>query len=339
MGVHVEETVDPGAWDEFVSGNPAANVFHTRTFFEIFGNSDKYLPCTFFLMEEDRIRAALFSLLTVIIKGPFANMASRNVSYGGLLLAPELGTKYLMRHLGKLVRAHDDKVAGRTLYTEIRNVEEATRIIPFLTQSGYRYVPHLNYLVDLGKGKEQVWSGFSQSLRKAIRKAEQAGLEIVDLENDEGLEKFHELVALTYAKVHIPCFELEVFRKAWRHLHPNGMLRVTLARDDDGFVASRAALLYKGRVFDWFAGSNARGDATNANALLAWDMMRWGAENGFEVFDFGGAGDPNKPYGVREFKMRFMGELVNYGRFVKIYSRARYLLSASAYGALRRFLY
>lgn len=38
-------------------------------------------------------------------------------------------------------------------------------------------------------------------------------------------------------------------------------------------------------------------------------------ELGCTTFDFMGAGKPNKPYGVREFKKRFGGELVEYGRY------------------------
>jgi len=37
-----------------------------------------------------------------------------------------------------------------------------------------------------------------------------------------------------------------------------------------------------------------------------------------EVFDFMGAGNPYENYGVRDFKKRFGGEIVEYGRFIKI---------------------
>ncbi|MCH7973680.1 MAG: hypothetical protein IH949_07305 [Bacteroidetes bacterium] len=40
--------------------------------------------------------------------------------------------------------------------------------------------------------------------------------------------------------------------------------------------------------------------------------------NNLKYFDFMGAGKPTDTYGVREFKSKFGGELVNYGRFVNI---------------------
>ena len=38
----------------------------------------------------------------------------------------------------------------------------------------------------------------------------------------------------------------------------------------------------------------------------------------FEYFDFMGAGSPDSDYGVREFKSKFGGECVEYGRYIKI---------------------
>ena len=37
------------------------------------------------------------------------------------------------------------------------------------------------------------------------------------------------------------------------------------------------------------------------------------------LFDFGGAGKPNVPYGVRDHKLKFSENLVEFGRFEKIY--------------------
>jgi lipid II:glycine glycyltransferase (peptidoglycan interpeptide bridge formation enzyme) len=47
--------------------------------------------------------------------------------------------------------------------------------------------------------------------------------------------------------------------------------------------------------------------------------MEWGHNNGYEKFDFGGAGKPDEEYGVRDYKLKFGGELVNWGRFQKVH--------------------
>ena len=48
------------------------------------------------------------------------------------------------------------------------------------------------------------------------------------------------------------------------------------------------------------------------------------------VDDFGGAGKPDEPYGVRTFKAKYGGELVNYGRYVCVHSRGRLAISRIA---------
>ena len=43
-------------------------------------------------------------------------------------------------------------------------------------------------------------------------------------------------------------------------------------------------------------------------------ILESGSESGYRKYDFGGAGKSDEDYGVRQFKAKFGGELVNYGR-------------------------
>ena len=52
--------------------------------------------------------------------------------------------------------------------------------------------------------------------------------------------------------------------------------------------------------------------------MATWAAIEYGARNGLSYFDFMGAGSPDSDYGVREFKSKFGGKLVNYGRFLRI---------------------
>jgi dTDP-D-glucose 4,6-dehydratase len=80
------------------------------------------------------------------------------------------------------------------------------------------------------------------------------------------------------------------------------------------------------------------GTQTIANELLKWHILHWGAENGYRVYDFGGAGKPDEPYGVRDFKAKFGGELVNFGRNICIHAPTRLKLSQAGYRLFRQYL-
>jgi lipid II:glycine glycyltransferase (peptidoglycan interpeptide bridge formation enzyme) len=66
------------------------------------------------------------------------------------------------------------------------------------------------------------------------------------------------------------------------------------------------------------------------NELLTWHILEWGAKHGYKVYDFGGAGKPDEEYGVRDFKAKFGGELVCYGRNTCVH--APFLLHLSKLG-------
>lgn len=84
-------------------------------------------------------------------------------------------------------------------------------------------------------------------------------------------------------------------------------------------IGVRIVLCYKELIYDWFAGADEKYLRYRPNDILPWEVMKWGSLNGYKVFDFGGAGIPNVPYGVRDYKLKFGGELVNFGRFENIH--------------------
>jgi lipid II:glycine glycyltransferase (peptidoglycan interpeptide bridge formation enzyme) len=66
------------------------------------------------------------------------------------------------------------------------------------------------------------------------------------------------------------------------------------------------------------------------NDLVIWEILKWGKENGYRIFDFGGAGRPDREYGVREYKKKFGGATLNLGRYQKVHNR--FLMNISVVG-------
>jgi lipid II:glycine glycyltransferase (peptidoglycan interpeptide bridge formation enzyme) len=111
------------------------------------------------------------------------------------------------------------------------------------------------------------------------------------------------------------------------------MIKFFIARVGDVAVACSAELLFKDTIYGWYGGSDRAYSSYIPNDLLMWHVLDWGASNGYRVYDFGGAGKPDEPYGVRTFKAKYGGELVNYGRYVHVHSGVRLALSKLAYRA------
>jgi len=70
------------------------------------------------------------------------------------------------------------------------------------------------------------------------------------------------------------------------------------------------------------------------SVLATWAGIEYAIENGIPKFDFMGMGIPGRQYGVRDFKMRFGGEVVNYGRWTKINNPLLYHVAEFGYNVM-----
>jgi len=100
-------------------------------------------------------------------------------------------------------------------------------------------------------------------------------------------------------------------------------------------VAVSVDLFYKDVVYGWYGGVSRAFGNQPVHEILMWHVLKWASLNGFRVYDFGGAGKPGEKYGVRDFKSKFGGELVDYGRNRWVHTRWRLWLSEKGYQLLR----
>ncbi len=96
--------------------------------------------------------------------------------------------------------------------------------------------------------------------------------------------------------------------------------------------------MYKDILYGWYNGMDRNYGRYLPNELLMWNILNWGRNNGYRLYDFGGAGKPDVEYGVREFKAKFGGTLVCFGRNTFVHAPFRLRLSTLGYELLRKFL-
>ena len=69
----------------------------------------------------------------------------------------------------------------------------------------------------------------------------------------------------------------------------------------------------------YVAGEDRKYKKIYPSILATYAAMDYAVKNKIAKFDFMGAGRPDQDYGVREFKSKFGGKLVDFGRFEKIH--------------------
>jgi len=72
------------------------------------------------------------------------------------------------------------------------------------------------------------------------------------------------------------------------------------------------------------------------SVLATWAPIQYACQNGLKYFDFMGAGRPDTDYGVREFKSKFGGKQVSYGRYLRINKPMLYQIGKSGIHLLKK---
>ena len=335
--MEITDSLDEKKWLNFVQNQASGNIFHTPYMAEVFRRARKYEPIILAAVDgmDDEILSLIHAVKIKVIGSIPSRFASRAVISGGVL---GHDSKKGSESLGRIFKSYDKIMRGGTLFTEIRNMAATNNIKKHLVDWGWNYEDYVNYQIDLRRSPDRILQSFSKSLRRNIRKAQKNGIVIEEIEHKEQLSIFYRMLREIYSKIKIPIADISLFESAFDVLHSREMVKYFLARLGNDYVGGRAVLLYKGVILDWYACSNSEYLKFYPNEMLVWHILNRAIENGFHTFDFGGAGRPDERYGVRDFKARFGGRLVNYGRYTKIHSPTILKVSKKFYEFYRRLL-
>lgn len=331
--IEIVDSLDREAWGCFVCDHPKGTIFHTPEMFEVFQSTRHYDPVLLAALSGQRdILALLLAVRIQTLPDPFGRITSRSVLFAEPLCCE---TPEGSEALAAILREHDARARHAAIFSEVRPLFAAGAERPVLERSGYEYQGYLNYLVRLQQEKQNLWNALTSDCRRRIKSNGKKGLDVKEMTTEEGVDVLYPFLRLAYQRARVPLPDKSLFEQALRVFRPRDWIRISVACHGDNAVGASVALAYRDRVFAWYGGADRLPNLYPMEAL-DWQEIEWGHARGFSLYDFGGAGWANKPYGVRKFKAKFGGDLVEYGRYRKIYSRWRFAIAETGYGLLRR---
>jgi lipid II:glycine glycyltransferase (peptidoglycan interpeptide bridge formation enzyme) len=305
--------------------------------FRVFERAKGHHPILWAAVDSgDRPLALLLPVRVTLMSGLLYRLTTRNVVYGSVLCAP--GTEG-QEALKMLLRTYNRKVRGKVLFTELRNLSDLSDLQPVLSECGFAHEEHLNFLVDLEQPEEELWRKIKKSGRKSVRTSHNRGTIVEEVSEQQKVTIAYQLLEEVYARVQVPLVSPTLFEAALDILSPRGMFKIFVARIDEHYIGTCLLLAHRERILYWYAGSDRAFSSYAPGELLIWHTLKWAKEQGFHMFDFGGAGKPDEDYGPRRFKAKFGGTLVNYGRNTCIHAPMRLNISRMGYRFVRRFLW
>lgn len=326
---------DKRKWVDFLNSHPSGNIFHSPEIVDLYNSTLKREPIVIACFNElKEFSGILVAEVQKEYSGLLGILTARAIVMGGPLVKDNNPEVALL-----LLKEFDTICRKKVVFSQFRNLWETNEINSAFLSLNYIFEEHLNFIFDLTKSEDILWSNIHPTRRKQINRGLKRELipSIQDELTSEDFDKCIEILNMVYKDAKLPCPSKEYFDNAYRVLSKPGYLKMAVVKFEQHIVGFRFFLCYGNLLYDWYAGSLAEHHDKYPNDILPWEVIRWGVENKYKIFDFGGAGKPNIPYGVRDYKLKFGGHLVNFGRFEKIHKPFIYLIAKAGFSIWKLF--
>ena len=307
--------IDPQQWQSLVDSSPYATWFQTKEAYEFYASVDDMQAFVYGISEDDRLVGLVVGYITKE-KNPIKQFLTRRaIIIGGPLLADNISNEALATLLKAVTTTSRlSPFASRPIYIESRNFHDYSKWRNVFEANGFAYQPHLNFHVDT-TSKEIVDKNLGKSRKRDIRTTIREGVTPVMQPTIEQVREYYQILHTLYTtKVKTPLFSWHFFEQLYHTEHARFILTEYQGRIIGGTICVE---LPNRALYEWFAcGEDGVYDHIYPSCYATYLGIQYAAQSGCQIFDMMGAGKPDEAYGVRDFKAKFGGELVEHGRFL-----------------------
>jgi serine/alanine adding enzyme len=323
-------------WATFVEAHAGGSVFQSPGMHELFSGTRRMKPVVVGVAETGSglLRGVLLGVNIRELPGPAGYFSSRTVIYGGPLIDPEAHDRNVV--LGLLLDGLISRVKRHTIFIQFRNFFSQDEFKEVYRARGFYFRERLNLVVDT-TGMEQVVKSMSASRWRQIRKGLALGAKCIIPENTDQVREFYAILVDLYKhKVKKPLPAWDFFEQFYAMTKDGKLGKIFLVEYKGRIIGGILSPVTPGRmIFEWYVcGLDHEYREVHPSVLATWAAIDYAVKHKVPGFDFMGVGIPGREYGVREFKARFGGKMVNYGRFARVNNRLFYMISEMGYNIL-----
>jgi lipid II:glycine glycyltransferase (peptidoglycan interpeptide bridge formation enzyme) len=301
-------------WLNILKKSPFASPFQSPESYDLFNSTENYSADVFAIEDAGEYKA----LIVVTIqkeKGIKKYFSLRGIVYGGpVLINAELEIlKILLENIKMNYRK-------KLIYLEIRNHFDYGHVSDIFNEVGWNLEPHLNVqLKTLDMDLENVLSRMKYNRRREIRQSYEQNVTCRIADNENEVEQLYNILKELYmTRVKLPLSPYSFFY----NLYKSQIGAVFVVMHDEkviggAFCIKRDAMSIYTLYYAGIRGYHKKIFPTHVAIV---EVIKYAINNQLKMVDFMGAGKPGEEYGVRNYKLQFGGDLVNYGRFNNIFN-------------------
>jgi len=319
--IKINEEINRKSWRDFTAAHKNGNIFQTPEMFDFFSSVRNYQPMAIVCLGDDeKIHGLLLAVREREHPGFVGRFSSRAIVLGGPLLI-ELAAE---NALALILNAFISKLGKKTIYLELRNLFDFADQAATFNKYGFTFKEHLNFQVPILAGADPQ-KKLSSNRKRQIKKSLASGASIEEASTMEQVDEFYNILSDLYKnKVRKPLPDHSFFRNFYLAQEKLGVY--LLVKFNGKVIGGIMCPVFQDKaLYEWYVcGLDEEYPEQYPSVMATWAAIDYAQKNGIKYFDFLGAGAPDQDYGVREFKARFGGEMVNYGRFIRINNKILY---------------
>ena len=297
--------IDKQDWRLLAETSPLSTWFQTDEAYRFYQSVSDLCAFVYGVMEEDKLVGVIVGYTTQEKCKLKQYFTARAIVVGGPLLDENISESALTMLLQTV-----KKQQGEAIYIETRNLHDYSRWKTVFKANGFAYHPHLNIQVTCN-----AMHTMSEQRQRQVKKAIKNGAEICEAASEQEIRDWYQILRQLYRqKVRTPLWSEAFFLQFYR----NGVGKYLLVKYNGKVIGGMMCPIFAGKaIYEWYVcGLDEVYREQYPSVMATYAAIEYAKQNGLPVFDFMGAGVPDKPYGVRDFKMEFGGESVEYGRYL-----------------------
>lgn len=306
-----EDAKDKKNWDDFVTSHPGANFLQSWDFYEFHQSRGNEIVRRI-AKHDGKIVAAYAGVVEAAKRGRYLAIA------GGPIL--DWGDEELVERTFQDMKMEGEK--HDCVFVRVRpQLELSQDSLNLMKKLGLKKAPmylSVEYagILDLNKDEEEIKKGMRQRLRRALRKAEKAGITVEKSQNPEDIKEFYAIQLQTAGRHDFVAFSEDFLTKQFAAFAPNNEAVLYTAKLDGETLAQNFMIFYGNEASYHYGVSSELGTKYSSAPLLHMEAMRDARKRGVKRYSFWGIVDEDDTkhrfYGVSQFKRGFGVEELKY---------------------------
>lgn len=324
------DDIQVNEWNDLLNRSSFASFFQSPDCYAFYQSLSFLKPFGFGVFEADGLQGLLMGYIICDGSGLKKYLSRRAIIPGGALLSDNMSEQALKVLLSETSK----RLKSEAIYIELRNFNDYSEYKNIFEGNGYRYNPHLNFQIAT-PDVEIALKNLSSTKRRDVKISLKEGATLKEIHTPDEIAEYYALLHNLYkTRVKTPLFPIEFFEK----LVYSSFGKILSVVYKDRIIGGSVFVEHKNKViYEWFVcGVDGKYKNIHSSTLATWSIIDYAARNGYQYVDMMGAGKPDEGYGVREFKSKFGGDLVEHGRFLYILNPILYRLGKSAVALIKK---